>query len=248
MGKIRGVLLAGGLGSRLGIVTQRLYNKHSALVFDRPMISHPIRTMVESGVTDIILVSGDKYAGDFVALLGDGREQGLTSIQYVYQYKPDGIAGALREAGRAMNGNYEDVLVVLGDNFFEKSSEIKYIVDNFRDRYQEKQAMCWLKPVEDPSRFGVAELNGEIVSIEEKPKAPKSNLAIVGAYCFSKDVFKKIDALKPSGRGELEVTDLLTSYLDSKSLGYGFINSYWSDMGTPESLARTVKFLYESTQ
>lgn len=237
-----GILCCGGTGSRMGLSTKRITNKHLLQVYDKPMVLYPLSTMVEAGVSDAIIVTGDSYAGDFVKLLGDGHEFGLESLRFAFQYKPDGIVGAIREARKSSK---EDALVILGDNMFGNPNDVKNMVMRF---HEEPNALAWclLKEVADPERFGVAEIRDDrIVSIEEKPSAPKSFFAIVGAYCFNAHLLEEVETLKPSGRGELEVTDLLKIAMEERALGFSFMDGFWSDMGTPETLTKAACHVWE---
>ena len=199
---MKGVILAGGLGTRLYPLTT-VYNKHLLPIFNKPMIYYPIQTLVDVGITDIMLVTGGSNAGEFLRLLGNGKEFGLKHINYTYQKGEGGIAEALGLAEHfADNGK---IVVILGDNIIEKS--IKQYVDDFIK--QPKGAKILLKEVADSERFGVPELKGgKIINIEEKPKKPKSKYAVTGIYMYDARVFEIIKTLKPSGRGELEITDV----------------------------------------
>lgn len=232
MSQLKGVILAGGLGRRLWPLT-KITNKHLLPVYDQPMIYYPISLLVEAGIKDIVIVTGGAHAGDFLRLLGNGQAFGLSHIHYVYQEGEGGIAEALGRAKHFAEG--QKMVVVLGDNILEKS--IKPHVSRFKN--QKKGARILLKEVEDPERFGVANIaNGKIKSIEEKPKKPKSNLAVTGVYMYDESVFDIIATLKPSRRGELEITDVNNAYLKKHSLQYDLLDGWWTDSGTFESLLR----------
>lgn len=229
---IKGIVLAGGLGSRLSPLTT-ITNKHLLPIYDRPMIYHPISRLVEAGIRDIVVVTGGLHAGDFLRLLGNGKQFGLTHINYTYQEGEGGIAEALGLAKYFARG--KRTVVILGDNIFEKS--LKPYVDRFRR--QKAGARLLLKRVPDPERFGVAELNsGRIVSIQEKPAHPKSNLVVTGAYMYDPAVFDIVKTLKPSRRGELEITDVNNAYVKRGALEYDVLSGWWTDSGTFDSLLR----------
>lgn len=229
---MKGIILAGGLGSRLDPMT-RVTNKHLLPIYNKPMIYYPIETLVKAGIKDILLVTGGNSAGDFLKLLGNGVEFGLSHFYYAYQKGEGGIAAALALAEHF--AGKERIVVVLGDNIVEDN--ISAYVQNF-DR-QKGGARILLKQVPDPERFGVVEFEGKkIVSIEEKPKNPKSDHVVTGIYMYDNDVFKIIRTLKPSGRGELEITDVNNHYLRQGTLEYDFLKGYWTDAGTFESLHR----------
>jgi glucose-1-phosphate thymidylyltransferase len=229
---MKGVILAGGLGTRLYPLT-KVTNKHLLPVYDKPMIYYPIQTLINAGINDILIVTGGNNAGDFLKLLGNGKEFGLKHMNYTYQEGEGGIAEALRLAEFFATG--EKVCVVLGDNIIEKN--IRKAVENFRR--QKKGAKILLKEVPDPQRFGVAELKGErITRIEEKPKKPKSRYAVVGIYLFDPEVFNIIKTLKPSDRGELEITDVNNRYIEKRLMTWDILEGWWTDAGTFESLIR----------
>jgi glucose-1-phosphate thymidylyltransferase len=230
--KIKGVILAGGLGKRLFPLT-KITNKHLLPVYSRPMIYYPIRTLVDAGIKDILIVTGGMHAGEFLRLLGNGKEFGLKHINYTYQEGEGGIAEALRLAEHFAAKSR--IVVILGDNMIEKT--IKDCVNDFIK--QKKGAKILLKEVEDPERFGVAELKGgRITGIEEKPKKPKSKFAVTGIYMYDNQVFDIIKTLKPSGRGELEITDVNNAYIKKNELTYSILDGWWTDAGTFESLLR----------
>src|ERR1700729_2466637 len=227
---MKGVVLAGGTGSRLNPLT-RVTNKHLLPIYDKPMVYYPIQTLVNAGIEEILLVTGGKNAGDFLRLLGNGREFGLKHINYTYQEGEGGIAEALGLAEFFAAG--EPICVILGDNIIENN--ICDAVENFKK--QKEGAKILLKKVEDAQRFGVAEIKGEkVLGIEEKPKNPKSNYAVVGIYLYDATVFQKIRRLKPSGRGELEITDVNNFYIEENKLTYEILEGWWTDAGTFESL------------
>jgi len=229
---MKGVILAGGLGTRLYPLT-KVTNKHLLPVYDKPMIYYPIQTLINAGIDDILIVTGGNNAGDFLKLLGNGKEFGLRHINYTYQEGEGGIAEALRLAEFFASG--DRICVVLGDNIIEKN--IRKAVENFRK--QERGAKILLKEVSDPQRFGVAELKGDrIAGIEEKPKEPKSQYAVIGIYLFDQQVFDTIKTLKPSDRGELEITDVNNRYIEKGVMTWDILEGWWTDAGTFESLLR----------
>jgi glucose-1-phosphate thymidylyltransferase len=229
---LKGVVLAGGLGTRLYPLT-KVTNKHLLPVYNKPMIYYPILTLVEAGIKDILIVTGGNSAGDFLKLLGNGREFGLSHLSFVYQEGEGGIAAALSLAEHFCEN--DKIVVILGDNIVEKS--IKKEVEIFEK--QEKGARILLKEVENPERFGVAEIkDGKIVRIIEKPKIPPSNLAVTGIYMYDSQVFDIIRTLKPSERGELEITDVNNKYLEMGQLTYGILDGWWTDAGTFDSLLK----------
>lgn len=234
---LRGIILAGGLGKRLDPLT-RITNKHLLPVYCKPMIYYPIQTLVDAGVRDILIVTGGNNAGDFLRLLGNGAEFGLKHINYTYQRGEGGIAEALDLAEHFAQN--EKIVVILGDNLIENS--IKKYVDDFMK--QESGAKVLLKKVSDPERFGVAEVKGsKIVGIQEKPKAPKTNLAVTGIYMYDWRVFEIIKTLKPSRRGELEITDVNNRYIESGQMTFDVLEGWWTDCGTFESLLRANKLV-----
>jgi glucose-1-phosphate thymidylyltransferase len=237
---MRGVVLAGGTGSRLNPLT-RVTNKHLLPVYDKPMVYYPIRTLVNAGIHEILLVTGGKNAGEFLRLLGNGRDFGLKHINYTYQEGEGGIAEALGLAEDFADG--QAVAVVLGDNIIENN--VRSAVENFKK--QKQGAKILLKEVQDAERFGVAEVRGHrVISIEEKPRNPKSNYAVIGIYMYDSTVFQKIRRLKPSGRGELEITDVNNFYLEEGNLTYDILGGWWTDAGTFESLLRANNLVAET--
>jgi glucose-1-phosphate thymidylyltransferase len=227
---LRGVILAGGKGTRLGELT-KVTNKHLLPVGPYPMVYHPLKKLVGAGVGDVLLVSGTEHMGDFVELLGSGRAHGC-NLTYRVQDEAGGIAQALGLAELFCAGAH--CVVILGDNIF-----LDPLAPLLAEaRAEPEHAWVALKRVPDPGRYGVAELNGkDILSIEEKPARPKSDYAVAGIYVYPPDVFEVIRALRPSRRGELEITDVNRHYLERGRLGYTVLDGYWTDAGTPESLA-----------
>jgi glucose-1-phosphate thymidylyltransferase len=208
-------------------------NKHLLPVYDKPMVYYPIQTLVNAGIEEILLVTGGKNAGEFLRLLGNGRDFGLKHVNYTYQEGEGGIAEALGLAQHFADG--EPICVVLGDNIIENN--ICGAVENFKK--QKEGAKILLKEVPDAERFGVAEIRGErVLGIEEKPEKPKSNYAVIGIYLYDASVFEKIRRLKPSGRGELEITDVNNFYIEEGTMSYEVLNGWWTDAGTFDSLLR----------
>jgi glucose-1-phosphate thymidylyltransferase len=237
---MKGVVLAGGTGSRLNPLT-RVTNKHLLPVYDKPMVYYPIQTLVNAGIEEILLVTGGKNAGDFLRLLGNGRDFGLKHLNYTYQEGEGGIAEALGLAEYFAAG--EPVCVILGDNIIENN--ICQSVENFKT--QKDGAKILLKEVTDAQRFGVAEIRGNrVVGIEEKPKNPKSNFVVIGVYLYDATVFQKIRRLKPSGRGELEITDVNNFYIEENKLTYEVLDGWWTDAGQFESLLRANNLVSET--
>jgi len=230
--EMKGVVLAGGLGTRLYPLT-RVTNKHLLPVYDRPMVFYPIQTLVNAGIMDILLVTGGQNAGDFLRLLGNGKDFGLKHINYTYQEGEGGIADALRLAEHFADG--QSICVMLGDNVIE--TNIISACEKFKE--QAVGAHIILKEVPDPERFGVPVFEGDrIICIEEKPKVPKSRYAVTGIYMYDATAFDRIRKLKPSGRGELEITDVNNQYLADGTLTYSILEGWWTDAGTFESLLR----------
>ncbi|MBL0157399.1 MAG: NTP transferase domain-containing protein [Bryobacterales bacterium] len=237
---MKGIILAGGKGSRLFPLT-KITNKHLLPIYDQPMIYYPIQALVESGVRDILIVTGGSYAGDFLQLLGTGRQLGIDNLSYTYQEGEGGIADALRLAEHFSDG--QKVCVILGDNIIEGT--IKDAVTEFEK--QPAGAKILLKEVHDPERFGVAEiLNNHVVNIVEKPTEPKSNYAVTGIYMYDNSVFDKIKTLEPSSRGELEITDVNNAYIRERNLSYSFLEGWWTDAGTFDSLLRASTLVSDS--
>lgn len=211
----------------------KITNKHLLPIYDKPMIYYPIQTLVDAGIKEILIVTGGRNSGDFLRLLANGREFGLKHLDYTYQEGEGGIADALALAEHFADG--KSVCVILGDNIIEDS--IRHAVDDFRQ--QSGGAKILLKEVADAGRFGVAELrDGHIVAIEEKPKRPKSNYAVTGIYMYDGTVFDKVRTLVPSGRGELEITDVNNAYIREGTMTYAHLKGWWTDAGTFDSLLR----------
>ena len=237
---MKGVILAGGLGTRLYPLT-KITNKHLLPVFDKPMIYYPLQALVNSGIRDILIVTGGNHAGDFLKLLGNGKEFGLQHVNYTYQEGEGGIAAALDLAEYFSEG--EKICVILGDNIIEKN--IVHAVRAFEK--QERGAKILLKEVPDAHRFGVPEVrDGRILRIEEKPQDPPSNYAVIGIYMYDPEVFRIIKTLKPSDRGEMEITDVNNEYLRRGTLTYDVLEGWWTDAGTFESLLRASRLVAET--
>lgn len=237
---MKGVVLAGGTGSRLFPLT-KITNKHLLPVYNKPMIYYPIQTLVDAGIKDILIVTGGRNSGDFLRLLGNGKEFGLKHLNYTYQEGEGGIADALNLAAHFADG--DKICVILGDNIIEGS--IRQAVEEFRE--QPRGAKILLKEVPDAERFGVAEIrNGKIVGIEEKPKHPKSNYAVTGLYLYDATVFEKIQRLVPSNRNELEITDVNNAYIREGTMTYSFLEGWWTDAGTFDSLLRAGNLVAET--
>jgi glucose-1-phosphate thymidylyltransferase len=237
---MKGIVLAGGLATRLRPLTA-VTNKHLLPVYDRPMIYYPVQALVNAGIREIMIVTGGNSAGDFLKLLRNGREFGLAHLNYTYQEGEGGIAAALDLCEAFAEG--EPVCVVLGDNIIEKN--ICRAVKAYR--HQGGGAKILLKKVEDPQRFGVPELDGRrVVRIEEKPKAPKSDYAVIGVYMYDNEVFKIIKTLKPSARGELEITDVNNAYIERGEMTWDELDGWWTDAGTFESLLRASNLVAET--
>jgi len=230
---MKGIVLAGGLGSRLYPLTYAT-NKHLLPVYDRPMIFYPIQTLVQAGITEVIVVTGGPHAGDFVRVLKNGKELGLKHLEYAYQEHEGGIAQALGLCEDFADGG--DIAVILGDNTTDAS--IAEAVHSFREG-----AMVVLRQVPDPERFGVPVFDPadprRIIAIEEKPAQPKSNYAVTGLYLYDHRVFDFISQAKPSARGELEITDVNNMYIQAGQLVWAELKGFWSDAGTFESLFRS---------
>jgi glucose-1-phosphate thymidylyltransferase len=222
---MKGVILAGGMGTRLLPLT-KVTNKHLLPVYDQPMITYPIQTLVNAGIEDVLLVTGGNSVGEFVRLLGNGREYGLRWLSYAYQEGAGGIADALRLAREYAEG--QRIVVMLADNIIE--GNIRAAAEAFRTR--ERGAKIFLKEVENPREYGVAVCEGDRVTrIEEKPEHPKSNLAVIGIYMYDAEVFNIIDRLEPSARGELEITDVNNAYIERDIMSYEVLDGWWGDSG-----------------
>lgn len=239
---MKGIILAGGLGTRLRPLTL-VTNKHLLPIYDRPMIYYPIQCLLNAGIRDILIVTGGEHAGDFLKLLKNGKHLGIRHLEYAYQEGEGGIADALKLAEEFVDG--EKLCVVLGDNIIE--GNIKRAAGSFFT--QPSGAKLLLKEVPDPERFGVCRFEGEaggrIVEIIEKPKKAPSNHAVTGIYMYDADVFSICKTLKPSGRGELEITDVNNAYLARGDLTYEVLDGWWTDAGTFESLYRAASFVAE---
>ena len=237
---MKGVVLAGGLGSRLRPLTA-VTNKHLLPVFDQPMIYYPIQTLVNAGITDIMIVTGGNSAGDFLKLLGNGKAFGLKHLNYTYQEGEGGIAAALSLVEHFAGS--EPICVVLGDNIIQ--GNIRAAADSYRA--QGVGAKILLKKVPDPQRFGVPQLDGQrVLLIEEKPSQPKSEYAVIGIYMYDARVFEIIRTLKPSGRGELEITDVNNAYIGRGEMTWDELEGWWSDAGTFESLLHASNLVAET--
>jgi len=237
---MKGIVLAGGTGSRLFPLT-KITNKHLLPIYDKPMIYYPIQTLVEAGIRDLLIVTGGRNSGDFLRLLANGKEFGLKHINYTYQEGEGGIAEALALAEHF--ADKKKICVILGDNIIEGS--IAQAVRDFER--QERGARILLKEVEDAERFGVAEIQGDrIVGIEEKPSKPKSNYAVTGIYMYDETVFDKTRTLKPSARGELEITDVNNAYIREGTMTFNYLKGWWTDAGTFESLIRAANLVHDT--
>ncbi len=236
---MKGVILAGGLGTRLWPCT-KITNKHLLPVYDRPMVFYPIRILLNAGIDEVLIVTGGNFAGDFLQLLGNGKELGLKDLHYTYQEGEGGIADALRLAEDFADGG--PICVVLGDNIIER--DIRAAADAYRQ--QGPGARILLKEVPDPQRFGVPVFAaGRIVRIDEKPKQPASNYAVTGIYFFDNQVFDMIRQLKPSDRGELEISDVNNMYIARDQLAWSELDGWWTDAGTFDSLLRASSLVAE---
>lgn len=237
---MKGIVLAGGLGTRLRPLTS-VTNKHLLPVYNQPMIYYPIQTLVNAGIKEIMIVTGGNNAGDFLKLLGNGKAFGLKHLNYTYQEGEGGIAAALSLAEDFADG--ESVCIVLGDNIIE--SNIARTVSLYEQ--QSSGAKILLKKVHDPQRFGVPQLEGErVVRIEEKPQNPKSDFAVIGIYLYDNQVFDCIRKLKPSSRGELEITDVNNFYIERNEMTWDELQGWWTDAGTFESLLHASNLVAES--
>jgi glucose-1-phosphate thymidylyltransferase len=237
---MKGVILAGGLGSRLNPLT-KITNKHLLPVHNQPMIYYPIQALINAGITDIMIVTGGNSAGDFLKLLGNGKDFGLKHLNYTYQEGEGGIADALSLVEHFADD--EPICVILGDNLIENN--IKEAADQYRS--QGKGAKIILKQVHDPERFGVPELDGDkVLGIEEKPSDPKSDLAVIGIYFYDATVFDVIRTLVPSGRGELEITDVNNHYIRRGEMTWNQLVGWWTDAGTFDSLLRASNLVAET--
>jgi glucose-1-phosphate thymidylyltransferase len=234
---MKGIILAGGTGSRLHPLT-KITNKHLLPIYDKPMIYYPLQTLVDAGITEILIVTGGRNSGDFLRLLANGKGFGLKHLNYTYQEGEGGIADALGLAEHFADG--QKICVILGDNIIER--DIRQAVESFRR--QERGAKILLKTVQDAQRFGVAEIQGDrIIGIEEKPLQPKSNYAVTGIYMYDDTVFEKIRHLVPSRRGELEITDVNNLYIQEGGMTFDYLDGWWTDAGTFESLLRAANLV-----
>ncbi|MEM7229916.1 MAG: sugar phosphate nucleotidyltransferase [Planctomycetota bacterium] len=234
---MKGVILAGGLGSRLRPLTL-VTNKHLLPVYDRPMIYYPIECLTNAGIDEILIVTGGEHAGDFLKLLRNGKHLGIRDLHYTYQEGEGGIADALSLAEDFADGG--KIAVVLGDNIIERN--IKRAVGEFFT--QSNGARILVKEVDDPERFGVARIeDGRVAEIIEKPSDPPSRYAVTGIYMYDNDVFEICRTLKPSHRGELEITDVNNAYIERGNLTYSVLDGWWTDAGTIESLYRATQFV-----
>ena len=237
---MKGVVLAGGLGSRLKPLT-KVTNKHLLPVHNQPMIYYPINTLINAGIDDIMIVTGGNSAGDFLKLLGNGKDFGLKHVNYTYQEGEGGIADALSLVEHF--ADEEPICVVLGDNIIE--GNIRKAAEDYRK--QSSGAKILLKRVHDPQRFGVPELDGDkVLQIEEKPDNPKSDFAVIGIYFYDSTVFDVIKTLKPSGRGELEITDVNNHYINQNAMTWNELDGWWTDAGTFESLLHATNLVAET--
>jgi glucose-1-phosphate thymidylyltransferase len=238
---MKGVILAGGLGSRLYPLTYAT-NKHLLPVYDKPMVFYPIRTLVQAGVTEVIIVTGGPHAGDFIRVLKNGKELGLKHLEYAFQENEGGIAQALSLCEDFSDGG--PIAVILGDNTTD--ADISEAVQGFREG-----AMVFLRRVPDPQRFGVPAFDPQdrrrIIGIEEKPPQPKSNYAVTGLYLYDHRVFDFIRSIQPSARGELEITDVNNAYIATNQLRWAELKGFWTDAGTFESLFRANAFWAQKT-
>jgi glucose-1-phosphate thymidylyltransferase len=234
---MKGIILAGGLGTRLRPLT-KVTNKHLLPIYDKPMIYYPLETLCRAGIRDIMIVTGGNNAGDFLRLLGNGRDFGLHDIAYTYQEGEGGIADALKLTEHFVSD--DRMVVILGDNVIQDD------ITPFVRRFEAQASGCrlLLKEVDDPERFGVAELDGErILAIEEKPKTPKSRFAVTGVYMYDRRVFDFARDLKPSARNELEITDVNNAYIDAGDCAYDVLEGWWTDAGQFESLFRATQLV-----
>lgn len=227
---MKGIILAGGNGTRLSPLT-KITNKHLLPIYKKPMIYYPLETLVKAGIEDVLVVTGGNNPGDFLKLLGNGKEFGFKEIHYAYQEGSGGIAAALSLAEDFADN--EKIIVILGDNIFEDN--FKEAVEKFKK--QEKGAKIFLKEIQDPKRFGVPVFySDKIIKIEEKPLMPQSKYAVSGIYMYDSQVWEVIKNLKPSGRGELEISDVNNFYIQQGTMNYEILNGWWIDAGTFDSM------------
>jgi glucose-1-phosphate thymidylyltransferase len=237
---MKGVITAGGTGSRLQPIT-KITNKHLLPLYDKPMIYYPLRTLVQAGVEDIMVVTGGEFAGDFLRLLGNGAAFGLKRLHYAYQEGSGGIAAALALAEDFADG--EPVAVILGDTIIE--GNVNRSIGEFAETG--RGAKVFLKEVDDPGRFGVAAVKGDrVTGIVEKPENPPSRLAVIGIYLYDGRVFDVIRGLEPSARGELEITDVNNKYIEWGEMAYAVLDGWWTDAGTFPSLLRASNLIAET--
>jgi glucose-1-phosphate thymidylyltransferase len=233
--KIKGVILAGGVGERLSPLTL-ITNKHLLPVYNKPMILYPLETLRKSGINEIMVVCGKEYGGDFMNFLGSGNDYGV-KLSYALQNNAGGIAQALSSAEDFADEG--KIAVILGDNVFEDD-----FLKETEAFYRQDGAMVFIKEINNPERFGVVEIHGDkIINIEEKPKEPKSNYVTAGFFLYDFDVFSKIKTLRPSARGELEITDVHNMYIKEGRLSYAWVKGFWSDAGTFETLLKSANWI-----
>lgn len=239
---MKGVILAGGLGTRLYPLT-KVTNKHLLPVYNKPMIFYPIDTLVKAGITDILVVTGGPHCGDFMSILKNGQELGMKHLEYAYQENEGGIADALSLAENFSEG--DSITVILGDN--TSDADISASVTNFKDG-----ALIFLKKVPDPKRFGIATFDpkdeSKIIKITEKPEKADSDMAVTGVYIYDDQVFDFIRQIKPSGRGELEITDVNNKYVEKGQLNWSELKGYWWDAGTFDTLLEAQNFWAKKTK
>lgn len=237
---MKGVITAGGTGSRLLPIT-KITNKHLLPLYDKPMIYYPLRTLVQAGIEDIMVVTGGEFAGDFLRLLGNGADFGLKRLHYAYQEGSGGIAAALALAEDFADG--EPLAVILGDTIIE--GNVNRSIAEFAEAG--RGAKVFLKEVDDPRRFGVAAVEGDhVTGIVEKPEDPPSRLAVIGIYLYDGRVFDVIGSLEPSARGELEITDVNNKYIEWGEMAYAVLDGWWTDAGTFPSLLRASNLIAET--
>jgi len=254
---MQGIVILGGKGTRLNLFSRRVSNKSLALVFDRCVFEYPLNTLVKAGITDIVMVVGERYAGNLLNVVGDGKEFGIKNLTYVYQKEAGGISQAIHLAKGSI---HDKCAVILGDNFFEDD------ISQQVARFEKKENGCGLfvKEVPDPERYGVAEVTSKkckcggvvkerecshsfnVNNIIEKPLNPKTSTAVTGLYFYDKTLFEKIESLKPSARGELEVTDLNMLYVNEGSCEAYSVEGYWNDMGTFDSILDTANYVRDN--
>lgn len=238
---MKGVILAGGTGSRLYPLT-KVTNKHLLPIWNKPMIFYPLRTLINAGIDDIMIISGPDYAGHFLRLLGSGKDYNI-KLTYEIQDRARGIAHALSLAEDFFDNG--KCIAILGDNIFE--DDIRPCLEQFKTTTSESHV--FLKEVKNPQRFGVPELKGDkVIGIEEKPTNPKSSFAVTGLYMYDKNVFKIISSLKPSDRGEYEITDVTNEYIKNGKLSYTLLKGFWSDAGTFNSLHSASSYISQNQE